>query len=152
MDKDKDKDKDPTKSSNKHRQEYTPNFKREAVNLVETSGKSVSQIARDLGISDSILYKEEAGIEMSMSRKGDCYDNALVDSFNGTLKRECVDRHTFATRSQARSVVFEYLEVFYNRQRLHSSLGYVAPGVFEKLTISRPFLLSTKLVQGQISL
>jgi putative transposase len=82
---------------------------------------------------------EKAGIEISMSRKGDCYDNALVESFNGTLKSECVDRQSFATRSQARSVVFEYLEVFYNRQRLHSSLGYMAPVVFEKLTISRPF-------------
>ena len=50
-------DKEPTKSSNKHRQEYTPDFKREAVNLVETSGKSVPQVAKDLGISDSILYK-----------------------------------------------------------------------------------------------
>jgi transposase InsO family protein len=90
----------------------------------------------------SISYRarlEEAGIEISMSRKGDCYDNALVESFNGTLKSECVDRQSFATRSQARSVVFEYLEVFYNRQRLHSSLGYMAPEIFEKLTVSRPF-------------
>lgn len=79
---------------------------------------------------------EEAGIEISMSRKGDCYDNALVESFNGTLKSEGVDRQSFSTRSQARSVVFEYLEVFYNRQRLHSSLGYMAPQVFEHLTIS----------------
>jgi transposase InsO family protein len=81
----------------------------------------------------------EAGIEFSMSRKGDCYDNAVVESFNGTLKSECVDRQIFATRAQARSTVFEYLEVFYNRQRLHSSLGYMAPEVFEKLTVSRLF-------------
>lgn len=90
----------------------------------------------------SLSYRaklEEAGIEISMSRKGDCYDNALVESFNGTLKSECVDRQSFATRAQAKSVVFEYLEVFYNRQRLHSSLGYVAPEVFENLTLSCPF-------------
>ncbi len=79
---------------------------------------------------------EEQGIEISMSRKGDCYDNALVESFNGTLKSECVDRQSFATRAPARSVVFEYLEVFYNRQRLHSSLGYLAPETFEKLNVS----------------
>ena len=90
----------------------------------------------------SLSYRtslEETGIEISMSRKGDCYDNALVESFNGTLKSECVDRQSFATRAQARNVVFEYLEVFYNRQRLHSSLGYMASEVFEKLTVSRPF-------------
>jgi transposase InsO family protein len=78
----------------------------------------------------SLSYRaklEQAGIEISMSRKGNCYDNALVESFNGTLKSECVDRQSFTTRSQARGVVFEYLEVFYNRQRLHSSLGYMAP-------------------------
>jgi transposase InsO family protein len=90
----------------------------------------------------SLSYRarlEEIGIEISMSRKGDCYDNALVESFNGTLKSECVNRQNFATRAQAKSVIFEYLEVFYNRQRLHSSLGYVAPEVFEKLTLSRLF-------------
>jgi putative transposase len=79
---------------------------------------------------------EKAGIEISMSRKGDCWDNAVVESFNGTLKSECVDRQIFTSRSQARSIVFEYLEAFYNRQRLHSSLGYMAPETFEKLTAS----------------
>jgi putative transposase len=64
---------------------------------------------------------------MSMSGKGDCYDNALMESFFGTLKNECVDRQSFASRAQARQVLFEYLEVFYHRQRLHSSLGYVSP-------------------------
>jgi transposase InsO family protein len=90
----------------------------------------------------SLSYRtklEDWGIEISMSRKGECYDNAVVESFNGTLKSECVDRQSFATRTQARSLVFAYLEVFYKRPRLHSSLGYVAPEVFEKLTVSRPF-------------
>jgi transposase InsO family protein len=71
-----------------------------------------------------------------MSRKGDCWDKAVVESFNGTLKSECVDRQIFTSRSQARRVGFEYLEAFYYRQRLHSSLGYMAPEPFEKLTVS----------------
>lgn len=74
---------------------------------------------------------EQYGIVMSMSGKGDCYDNALMESFFGTLKSECVDRQSFASRAQARLVIFEYLEVFYNRQRLHSSLGYLSPVTYE---------------------
>lgn len=73
-----------------------------------------------------------AGMVVSMSRKGDCYDNALMESFNGTLKSECVERESYQTRSQARRSIFEYLEAFYNRQRLHSSLGYVSPVVYEQ--------------------
>ena len=72
------------------------------------------------------------GIVVSMSRKGDCYDNALMESFNGTLKTEGVDRESYQTHAQARLSIFEYLEVFYNRQRLHSSLGYVSPVVYEQ--------------------
>jgi transposase InsO family protein len=64
---------------------------------------------------------KQYGIEISMSRKGDCYDNALMESFFGTLKEECVERQTFPTRAEAKHVIFEYLEVFYNRQRKHSS-------------------------------
>lgn len=71
------------------------------------------------------------GVILSMSGKGDCYDNALMESFFGTLKTECVDRQSFATRQQARQAVFEYIEVFYNRQRLHSSLEYVSPVTHE---------------------
>lgn len=71
-------------------------------------------------------------IEMSMSRKGDCYDNALMESFFGTLKRECVDRTMFATRAIAKTTIFEYIEVFYNRQRLHSALAYTTPVDFEQ--------------------
>lgn len=72
------------------------------------------------------------GIVVSMSRKGDCYDNALMESFYGTLKTECVARQSYQTGAQARHSIFEYLEVFYNRQRLHSSLGYVSPVTFEQ--------------------
>ena len=71
-------------------------------------------------------------IVVSMSGKGDCYDNALMESFFGTLKSECVVRQPFQSRAQARQAIFEYLEAFYNRQRLHSSLGYVSPVTYEQ--------------------
>jgi len=71
------------------------------------------------------------GIECSMSRRGDCYDNAVVESFFKTLKAELVYHEHYATREQARRSIFEYLEVFYNRKRLHSSLGYLSPEQFE---------------------
>jgi transposase InsO family protein len=71
------------------------------------------------------------GMEVSMSGKGDCWDNAPMESFWGTLKSELVHREHYRTRQQARQSVFEYIEVFYNRKRLHSSLGYVSPETFE---------------------
>ena len=67
------------------------------------------------------------GIECSMSRKGDCWDNAVAESFFATLKKELVHRDRYATRREARSAAFEYIEVFYNRIRLHSTLGYKSP-------------------------
>ena len=72
-----------------------------------------------------------------MSAKGNCYDNAVMESFFGTLKTECVTG-IFLTHAQARTVIFEYMEVWYNRQRLHSSLGYCSPVDFEQrfLTLS----------------
>jgi putative transposase len=71
------------------------------------------------------------GITCSMSRCGNCYDNAVVESFFGTLKREFVHEQRWETASQARSALFEWIEVFYNRQRRHSSLGYLSPESFE---------------------
>ena len=71
------------------------------------------------------------GIECSMSRRGNCYDNAVVESFFGTLKTELIHHHTYATRNKARLALFEYLEVFYNRQRRHSALDYRSPTEFE---------------------
>lgn len=72
-----------------------------------------------------------AGIRCSMSRKGNCFDNAAVESFFGTLKTELVYRHWYTTRAEARQAIFEYLEVFYNRQRRHSALGYLSPMQYE---------------------
>jgi transposase InsO family protein len=68
--------------------------------------------------------------QLSMSRVGNCYDNAVVESFFSTLKMECVTE-PFRTRAEARTAIFEYLEVWYNRQRMHSSLGYRSPVDFE---------------------
>jgi putative transposase len=71
------------------------------------------------------------GLTPSMSGRGDCYDNAMMESFWATLKTELVHREDYATREQARGSIVEYIEVFYNRKRLHSSLGYVSPESFE---------------------
>ena len=73
-------------------------------------------------------------IACSMSRRGDCWDNAVAESFFATLKRELVYRRDFATRDQAQQEIFEYIEVFYNRLRKHSYLGYLAPVEFEERT------------------
>jgi transposase InsO family protein len=70
----------------------------------------------------------------SMSRKGDCWDNAVAESFFKTIKTELVPRSGFTTRSEARGRVFEWIEAIYNRQRLHSTLGYLPPALYESKT------------------
>jgi transposase InsO family protein len=77
-------------------------------------------------------------MDVSMSRKGDCYDNAVIESFHGIFKRELVYLTTFATRYQAKSAIFEYIECFYNRKRIHSTLGYLSPFEFERKYDSLP--------------
>ena len=72
----------------------------------------------------------EVGFKVSMSRKGDCWDNAVVESFFATLKAELGD--TFSSRQGAHDALFDYIEVFYNRQRMHSSLGYMSPAEYEQ--------------------
>ena len=71
------------------------------------------------------------GIEPSMSRTGNCWDNAVTESFFSTTKRELTHHEAYATRQEARGSLFEYIEVFYNRQRLHSTLGYRSPAEYE---------------------
>ena len=66
-----------------------------------------------------------------MSRRGNCYDNAAMESFWSTLKLELIYRHQFATHTQIRAAVFDYIEAFYNRQRTHSALAYLSPSAFE---------------------
>lgn len=77
----------------------------------------------------------QAGLVVSMSRKGHCYDNAVVESFFSTLKNELVHDQDFLTREEAQAAVGEFIEVFYNRQRLHQTLGYVSPVQFEAVHI-----------------
>ena len=72
------------------------------------------------------------GIQCSMSRKGDCWDNAVAESFFHTLKVELIHGKTYITRQEAKTAIFEYIEGFYNRQRRHSYLGYLSPVDFEK--------------------
>jgi len=68
-----------------------------------------------------------------MSRRGNCYDNAVMESFWSSLKLELVYRRTFISRAQARAQIFDYIEIFYNRHRIHSSLAYHSPVDFELL-------------------
>ena len=72
------------------------------------------------------------GITCSMSRRGNCWDNAPMESFFASLKKELIRGEIFATREEARASIFEYIEVFYNRTRRHSSLGYKSPAEYEK--------------------
>ena len=77
-------------------------------------------------------------IRASMSRKADCYDNAVAESFFATLKKELISFADYATRAEARGAIFEYIEVYYNRRRLHSTLGYMTPEAYEQKVNSIP--------------
>jgi len=77
------------------------------------------------------------GILCSMSGKGDCWDNAVMESFYRTLKVELIYQNKYETRRQAQRDIFEYIEVFYNRERLHSSLGYCSPEEYESLMLTK---------------
>ena len=82
------------------------------------------------GVFQKLLI--EHGITCSMSGKGNCYDNAAMESFFATLKKELVHQEDYRTREAARQSIFEYVEVFYNRERRHSALGYESPCTFEE--------------------
>ena len=86
-----------------------------------------SQYASD---SHRTLLKDH-GVVQSMSRKGDCWDNAVSESFFHTLKVELIHQQSFKTREEAKTAVFEYIEVFYNRVRMHSANDYLSPVEFE---------------------
>ena len=75
------------------------------------------------------------GILYSMSRKGNCWDNAVMESFYRTLKVELIYLKKYKTRMEAKRDIFEYIEIFYNRERLHSSIGYNSPEEYEKMTM-----------------
>jgi putative transposase len=95
---------------------------RPAQGLVHHSDRGVQYAAHDYR-----MRLQSAGIQASMSRKADCYDNAPMESFFHTLKTELVHHRKYATRAEAQRDIFAYIEGFYNRTRLHSSIGYISP-------------------------
>jgi putative transposase len=95
--------------------------------LIHHSDRGSQYCARDYRHALDAL-----GMRASMSRRGNCYDNAPMESFWGSLKNELVHHRRFATRAQAIAEITEWIEVFYNRQRRHSAIGYLAPAVFAR--------------------
>lgn len=85
---------------------------------------------------------KKRNVELSMSGAGDCYDNAVAESFFHLLKTEHVNLCTFRTREEAKNSIFEYIEVFYNRERIHATLGYLSPVEYETLWSNRQFSYS----------
>ena len=82
-----------------------------------------------------LKFCADANVAISMGSVGDCYDNAMAESFFATLESELIDwqpKHRFASREQAKSMIFDYLEGFYNTWRLHSSLEYLSPAEFKQ--------------------
>jgi transposase InsO family protein len=95
----------------------------------------------------SISYQmmlQEQNIQGSMSKKGDCYDNAMIESFWATLKEECIEETIFSTRKEAKIAIFEYIEAYYNRKRRHSSLEYMSPVEYETQGEKRERILLDK--------
>jgi len=101
--------------------------KRPAPGLIHHSDRG-SQYCAD----DYRKLVKQFGMLASMSRKGNCYDNAPMESFWGSLKNELIHHQRYATRADAETAIKEYIEIFYNRQRRHSRLGYVSPAQFAK--------------------
>ena len=75
-----------------------------------------------------------AGIAQSMGSRGDCFDNAVAESFFATLKKELIHGRSWPSKAELRTEVFEYIEVFFNRRRRHSTLGFLSPAQFETIT------------------
>ena len=85
------------------------------------------------GSDDFARWCKDNHLMPSMSRRGNCYDNAVAESFFSSLKKERIKRKIYVTREEAKSEIFEYIEVFYNRTRRHSYLDQLSPMMFEKL-------------------
>ena len=113
---------------------YTEEFRNEALNMLRGSDRTIREVSSALGMSDWTLYLavlHSHGITVSMSRRGNCWDNAVAESFFATLKTELIYDRIWQSRAEIRAAIFEYIEVFYNRQRLHSTLGYKTPHEIE---------------------
>lgn len=107
--------------------------KRPAPGLIHHSDRGSQYCAHDYR-----KLVEQFGMKASMSRKGNCYDNAPMESFWGSLKNELVHHQRYATRADAQSAIQEYIESFYNRQRRHSRLGNVPPALFAEFFSKQP--------------
>ncbi len=107
------------------RRTYSSEFRSEAVELAARSGKSITEVERELGLA-----------QVSMRRSGNCYDNALMESFWATLKTELVEEQPFASHAAARCDILLYIEGFYNLRRRHSAPGYLSPMEFERRHLS----------------
>lgn len=99
--------------------------------LIHHTDRGVQYVSRDY----QTMMKDHDMIS-SMSRKGNCHDNAVAESFFSHLKNELIYHHDFADREEARSSIFDYIEVFYNRQRLHQTLNYKSPVQYEMMNVA----------------
>jgi putative transposase len=88
------------------------------------------------GSDDAVRFCKDHGLIPSMSRRGNCFDNAVAESFFSSLKKERIRRRIYQSREEARADVFDYIEVFYNRNRRHSHLGQVSPHDFEQAALT----------------
>ncbi len=135
----------------KRRRRFDRQFKIEAVKLAMEGGHGLAAVAcairercperglvhhsdrgRQYASADYRTLLSKHGMICSMSLKGDCWGNAVAESFFHSLKAECVSWKRYRTREEARQDVFRYIELFYNRARRHSSLGYASPEEFEQ--------------------
>jgi len=89
------------------------------------------------GSDDAVRFCKDHGLIPSMSRRGNCFDNAVAESFFSSLKKERIRRRIYQSREEARADVFDYIEVFYNRNRRHSHLGQVSPHDFEQAALTQ---------------
>ena len=107
--------------------EMAINRRRPAGKLVHHSDQGSQYVALIFG-----QRLRKAGIAQSMGSKGDCYDNAVCESFHATLEKELLRRHSFRTKQDARTAIFDWIETWYNRERRHSRLGYRSPANYER--------------------
>jgi transposase InsO family protein len=94
---------------------------------------------REPGQYTSLVFTRRcraAGIAVSMGSRGDCFDNAVLESFHATIKKDLIHRRAWPTKTDTRTAVFEYVETFYNRRRRHSRLGMLSPEQFENRTLT----------------
>ncbi len=133
------------------KKKYDKEFKIQTIRLIQEQGKTVAQVARDLGLSENTLYrwiaefkqdgnsafvgsgqlksedKAMRELQKMIQDLGNCYDNACIESFHSVLKKELVYLEKYKTREQAKKSIFEYITCFYNGKRIHSSIGYLSP-------------------------